>query len=189
MTPMQTPGAPLSDPLAGLRDWHLPDPVSWWPPAPGWWLLALLALAVGFALTRSWLRRRRATAPVRAALAELAELRARLGADLESRAFVAAVSRLLRRLALVRYPREQVAALSGRDWLAFLEGSGQGVVFTAEAGRLLADGPYRARPAGESELAALARAASAWIRAQGTRAQGIRVQGASRPSSDRLGGS
>ena len=28
------------DPLAGLRPLHRPLPVSWWPPAPGWWLLA-----------------------------------------------------------------------------------------------------------------------------------------------------
>lgn len=189
MTPMMAPAAPSPDPLAGLRDWHLPDPVSWWPPAPGWWALTILALAVGFALVRWWLRRRRDTAPVRAALAELAELRERLGSDLDARAFVAAVSRLLRRLALVRYPREQVAALSGPDWLAFLQVSGRGLVFTDEAGRLLADGPFRDRPAGETELADLARAASAWIRAQGIRAQGIPVQGASRPSSDRGGGS
>ena len=42
-----TPGGlPLSDPLAELRGYHPPDPVSWWPPAPGWWLLALLILGL-----------------------------------------------------------------------------------------------------------------------------------------------
>ncbi|MDP7406676.1 MAG: DUF4381 domain-containing protein, partial [SAR324 cluster bacterium] len=27
------------DPLAALRDVHLPPAVSWWPPAPGWWII------------------------------------------------------------------------------------------------------------------------------------------------------
>ena len=39
------------DPLAALRDIHLPAEPGWFPPAPGWWLavldvLALAALAV-----------------------------------------------------------------------------------------------------------------------------------------------
>ena len=164
MTP-QTPAE--ADPLAGLRDWHLPEPVSWWPPAPGWWVLALIGLALGLVLVRWWLRRRREAAPMRAALAELAALRGRLGHDLDARSFTAAVSQLLRRLALVRYPRDQVAALSGGDWLAFLERSGPGGALAEGAGRLLADGQFRNRPAGEAELAALTRAARTWIRAQG----------------------
>ena len=32
-----------------LRDIHLPGAIGWWPPAPGWWLLAALVLA-GLAL-------------------------------------------------------------------------------------------------------------------------------------------
>jgi hypothetical protein len=104
---------------------------------------------------------------MRAALAELAALRARLGHDLDARSFTAAVSQLLRRLALVRYPRDQVAALSGRDWLAFLERSGPGGALAERVGCLLADGQFRDRPAGEAELAALAQAAQTWIRAQG----------------------
>ena len=46
------------DPLAQLRDIHLPDPISGWPPGPGWWLLALLLLTV-LAVLGTWLWRRR----------------------------------------------------------------------------------------------------------------------------------
>ena len=43
--------------LNDLKDIHLPDPVSWWPMAPGWWLLItllLLILTVGFYYWRLW---------------------------------------------------------------------------------------------------------------------------------------
>ena len=40
-----------------LRDIHLPDPVSWWPMAPGWWLLFFL-LVLLISLSIFFLRRR-----------------------------------------------------------------------------------------------------------------------------------
>ena len=35
-----------TDPLAELKPLMLPEPTGFWPPGPGWWLLALLLLAV-----------------------------------------------------------------------------------------------------------------------------------------------
>lgn len=162
-----------SDPLSGLRDWHLPDPVSWWPPAPGWWLLAAVLLIVVIIVWRWWLARWRRGAPVRAARSELARLRAKSDpGSVDPRDFAAAVSALLRRLALVRYRRDTVAGLTGAPWLEFLDATGGGEGFTRGPGRVLADLPFRAQPdpgtgqGGGIEVEALAALAERWIRAQ-----------------------
>lgn len=159
------------DPLAGLRPWHEPPPVSWWPPAPGWWLLAaLLCLALAL-VARHWWRARHARTLSRAALAEFLALRARCRTGaLERRACLAALSALLRRLALALYPRAQVAGLSGRRWLAFLDATGGGGAFGAGAGRVLIEDalrPESVRASGD-ELA-LWMLAEHWIRAQSGR--------------------
>ena len=38
--------------LEQLRDIHLPQAVHWWPPAPGWWIVAALLLALTIWLSR-----------------------------------------------------------------------------------------------------------------------------------------
>jgi hypothetical protein len=157
------------DPLAGLRDWHFPEPVTWWPPAPGWWLVAGLILLLAVVAARWWRARRRRTAPLRAAMRELASLRSGLDSERNGRRFAAQVSVLLRRLALVLYPREQVAGLTGLAWLAFLDRTGGAGDFTRGPGQVLADLPYRHAPSdppGGREPAGLADLAGRWIRAQ-----------------------
>ncbi len=155
------------DPLAGLRDWHLPGPVSWWPPAPGWWLLAGLALIGAVLAGRRWLRRRRRLAAARAALEHLRRLRAEVAAGGDSRRFAAGVSGLLRRLALIRFPREQVAGLAGRDWLLFLDRTGGGGAFADGVGRVLVDAPFRGDGGlgSASDAEELTKLAAAWIQA------------------------
>ena len=57
------------DPLAALHPLREPVAIGWWPPAPGWWLLAGLVLAALLALAWYALRRYRANAYRRQALA------------------------------------------------------------------------------------------------------------------------
>lgn len=155
---------PTADPLANLRDIHLPEPVSWWPPAPGWWLLALLSLIVVAGLFGLWRYRRRQT-PRRAALAELARLRVDFQRNGDGTAVAAGISALLRRLALAYFPRNQVAGLVGDAWLQFLDRTGGNQQFSAGPGRTLIRAPYR--PAETLEIAALLNVAEAWIKGVG----------------------
>jgi len=147
-----------ADPLAALRPLHLPAPVDWWPPAPGWWALAAVVLTVPVVIW--WYRRH--TALRRAALAELRRLE-RSAAD-DGR-LSASVNRLLRRVALARYPRAQVAGLSGEDWLQFLDAQARVKGFCRGPGRVLVTAPFA--PACALERGALLELVRQWIRANG----------------------
>lgn len=145
---------PIDPAKLDLRDIHLPDPVSWWPPAPGWWLLAasLAALAALVAVV-VWRRRTRVQ---RRGLAMLEALHARYRRDGDGGALVRGLSTLLRRLALEFHPRREVAGLTGSRWLEVLDAGLPGQPFSRGVGRRLADAPYRRAPALEpGEAAAL----------------------------------
>ena len=150
------------DALAGLRAYHLPDAPSWWPPAPGWWGLALLLLLAGTALAWWLVRRRYRHAAYRQALHELHALRNTLAEGRDVAAFVRGLSKLLRRYAIALYPRQQVAALSGENWLRFLDRHADGNHFLHGPGRQLLDAPYRRQP--EAATAELATLVENWIR-------------------------
>ena len=99
--------------LAPLRE---PMAISWWPLAPGWWILLALSVAL-LAGVFLWLReRRRKTAYRRIALAALEELRSREAGKNE-------LNWLLKAAALKAYPREQIAGLHGTAWQQFLASS------------------------------------------------------------------
>jgi hypothetical protein len=104
--------------LANLADLALPPPVSFWPPAIGSWILAAAGLAALAVFSWRALHRYRADAYLREAIAELDALSSASGTDAPARA--AAISSILKRVALVRYGREQVASLTGADWTGFI---------------------------------------------------------------------
>ena len=138
-----------------LRDIHLPDPISGWPPAIGWWLLLALLVLLGVGLSL-WLKHRRRETPVKRALRQLADIET---ADLDTREKLQALSGLMKRVALSLDAREAVAGMSGPDWLAWLASRTGDLRFEQPLGRLLIEAPFRpqADAAALRELLALCR--------------------------------
>lgn len=104
--------------LSHLADIVVPAPISWWPPAPGWWIVGAALLAVLAVLARQLYLRHRRNAYRRAAIAELSAI-----GSVADGAGLTAISSILKRTALVAYPRGDVASLTGADWLTFLDRS------------------------------------------------------------------
>lgn len=123
----------------GLRDIHLPDPVSWWPFAPGWWLLLIIGAVLGYLLAR----RLRLTRVRRAARRALRTIAGEFQRHRDSKKLVRELSTLLRRVCLTYHPRRDVAHLTGAAWLDVLRRTAPDeAAFSDAVGVALAEGPY-----------------------------------------------
>ncbi len=151
-----------ADPLAALRPLHLPEAVGWWPPAPLWWVLAVICLLAVCLIGRALLRQARRNRYRRAARRELAAALQEAIATGDSRTFVMSASSILRRAALCRYPRAEIAPLHGKEWLQFLDRSGRLTGFSEGPGQALGLAAYG--PAAQCEPAALETLCRQWLR-------------------------
>ena len=129
-----------ADPLAALRDIHAPATPELWPPAPGWITVCALALVAMLAAGIIAVRRWRAGRFRREALASLRNLRARHTAGASGAEIAMELSTLVRRVALARHPRAEVAGLAGERWIAWLESGLPGLGVSARTALL--DAPY-----------------------------------------------
>lgn len=108
------------DPLANLNPLRQPELISWWPLAPGWWLLLAIVLLGLSALVYFLVRRHRDNAYRRRALQQLQRLQQEYLVERNTSAYLAKTNALLKSVALLAYPRREVAASSGEEWLSFL---------------------------------------------------------------------
>ena len=135
-----------------LRDIHLPEPVSWWPPGPGWWLLAVLIIAL--VMTGMWLwTRYKQAAGKRFAQQELSRIAKEFDEFCDRQRLAKDLSALLRRASISYYPRHEVAALTGAEWLNWLDQHADCDEFSQGPGTALLSAPYQAKP--EYDSAAL----------------------------------
>ena len=97
------------DPLAQLSDIHLPDNVHNYPIAPGWWLLAVIVLAIlvyGIIKLRQYFKARKVQKQALKQLSAASE--------------ISAIVALLKWAALQYFPRAHVAHLAGDKFKDFL---------------------------------------------------------------------
>ena len=141
-----------------MLDLAEPAPAAWAPQTVGWLVAALWLVAVMLVVSRytyvSWRRNRYR----RAALAELETIEARAHRGKPAAALLAA---LLKRTALVAYPRREVAALYGAEWARFLRESAGHSRSVEKSADDLAAVAYRRDP----DVAVLIQPARRWIEA------------------------
>ncbi len=128
-----------------------PARISMTPATEGWlWVGAALAVLAVICLNK-WIAYREANAYRRAGVSALKVA----GDD------AGAIALVLRRVALVAYPRDAVAALHGDDWLRFLDSSWTKSGFETDMGRKMLAAPYHATPV---SVTGLNRLATDWVR-------------------------
>lgn len=146
--------------LGQLKDIHEPSAISWWPPAPGWWLLgALILLAItGAVLLYLRMRQKRLNNRYRAEGIRLLK-----HIDPSSPQAVEAINIILKRVAVVTYGRGPCAPLTGQRWIAFLENTAQ-LEMDTPARRALLDSLYQHKEADSQDFLALRDFAVSWVR-------------------------
>lgn len=167
-TPPTTQANTSNTASAPIKEIQLPaenkayDTPSIWPLAAGWWVVIIIVvIALGFASYKGF-RYRQMKRQQHAILNALDTINQTLQRDKSSIA-ISQINQLLRRLALMHFPRQQVASLTGKQWLAFLDKTGKTTVFSQGAGRILAEGPYVAQLPTTVDHQGLAKAVKQWL--------------------------
>ena len=135
----------LSPQTLDLRDIHLPEPISWWPIAPGWWILIaslFLIIAVIFILRKSYLGKQLK----RDITAELENIKQQFQKTQNKSQLAKSLSILLRRASISYYPKTNIAGLTGEHWLVYLDKTNskrsKNNSFKSNAGEVLLSAPY-----------------------------------------------
>ena len=128
-----------SDPasLLNLNDIILPEAVSWWPLASGWYFVLGFLLIIMAVLVYKWIQRWINNGYRRSALQQLQLLAEGSQDPVKRDSCLRQLPVLLKRTALSVYPRIQLASLSGKKWHDYLNSKVSTASFDATACALL----------------------------------------------------
>jgi len=122
--------------LSGLKDIHIPVRPDFFPLAPGWTImLIVLALIIILGGFLCYYFRFSSKYYAKRLLKTLYQTTP------DTREFATQISLLFKRIALSRYPREQVAALSDHEWATFMKQVGSQAL-SADLATFIAQAAY-----------------------------------------------
>jgi hypothetical protein len=152
------------DLLSQLRDIHGAPPLPWWPPAPGWWVLAFLAMLLLFWIGRRLLARLRVHRRREQMLGWVDHLNATTDPERQPHAYLSTLNRIFKLVALRAFPDKQCAVMAGPEWVEFLTGQ-MTKTPSADALAVLASGPYDPAPQFDAEV--MSELTRTWIKQHG----------------------
>ncbi len=144
----------MNEQTLNLKDIHLPTPISWWPLAPGWWMLLIGSFLIISALffARKLYRSKQLKRDIKT---EIETIKQQFQQSQNKSQLAKSLSMLLRRASISYYPKEtfsgtNVAGLTGEHWLSFLDRtspkstgkSSEQNPFQSDAGKILLNAPY-----------------------------------------------
>ena len=116
------------DPLSQLRDIHLPPPISWWPLAPGWWILIFAGIFAFIYITRTLIQRYRSNLYRRQALKKLSLII--LNSQKRNTEKLALIMELLKQAVGSAYQGNHFNSQNNKDFVLFLKNSCSKPCFT-----------------------------------------------------------
>ena len=157
---MQEQENPITKQLAEqLRDVHLPESVSWWPLAFGWWLLLVLIvlslIGAGIFLFKRW----RANRYRKSARAKLATAFALWQEQGDVTDYLNSANDILKRV-MLSLDQQSAVSKSGAAWVASLNNSAQ-TKLSESSQNALGFECYKAKP--EVDIATLNADLVSWI--------------------------
>lgn len=127
--------------LSQLKDIHLPQAISDWPMAYGWWLsLALIVIIISLSIALI-LKQRKKNAVKRSAISLLERQYTQFKANNDSQLFLQQCNQILKRYCLTHYP--EAVSLSGPRWTDFLIRHSQKSFFNDHVANAISQGLYQ----------------------------------------------
>ncbi len=129
-----------------LRGLQTPNESLWWPPAVGWWIIAVLLVLLIGTLVYKLLRNRSSSKRQLPTIAsELENCFVQWQADQDTVNYIHSVSALLKQSAIRYADRKTVARLHGHKWIEWMERETD-TTFSKGTRTLLSHGAYKKSP-------------------------------------------
>jgi hypothetical protein len=145
--------------LAQMKDVHLPEPISWWPLAVGWWLVAALIIGSIAAIIYVLWRRYRQNRYRKLAISELLINYQQWLSERDDQAYLSLANDLLKRV--VRIFNPSLVAQFSDAWVDKLDDYNR-TEFSTEARYALAHQCYQAHV--EADIDSLHRELCHWLK-------------------------
>lgn len=127
-----------TNPLAELKDVHLPAPVSIFPLATGWYIVIAIIFILVAVLTWWRLRRHKKKQQQQEIFNLLKQIKANAVTTSDEKT-IEECSILLKRVAVAKFPEQKPQLLFGKNWLQFLDKTGKTSEFTTGYGHYLGE--------------------------------------------------